>query len=85
MKEEIELIKQRNKRVEIDKAWEISKTRKVIIAIMTYIIVVIFLLTIRAPYPFLNALIPAIGFVLSTLTLPIIKKQWVKRHYKLDL
>jgi len=82
MIKEIESIKQRNKRVEIDKAWETSKTRKIIIAIMTYLIVVMFLITIKAPYPFLNALIPAIGFILSTLTLPIIKKQWVNKYYK---
>jgi len=81
MKKEIESIKERNKRVEIDKAWETSNSRRLIIAIMTYVIVVIFLITIKAPYPFLNALIPVIGFILSTLTLPIFKKQWINRYY----
>jgi len=81
MKKEIESIKERNKRVEIDKAWEMSKTRKIILAIMTYIVVVIFLLAIKAPYPFFNALVPVLGFILSTLTLPIIKKQWINRYY----
>ena len=81
MKKEITTINERNKRVEIDKAWETSKTRKIIIAIMTYILVVIFLITIKAPYPFFNAFIPVIGFILSTLTLPIFKKQWINRYY----
>tara|TARA_Y100000310_G_C20652882_1_gene800411 strand:- start:56 stop:304 length:249 start_codon:yes stop_codon:yes gene_type:complete len=82
MVKEIDAIKERNKRVEIDKAWEVSKTRKIIILIMTYIIILIFLILINAPYPYLNALVPTIGFFLSTLTLPIFKKIWVNRFEK---
>lgn len=82
MKKEIESIKERNKRVEIDKAWETSKTRRVIIAAMTYVFIVIFLWTINIPKPWLNALIPTIGFLLSTSTLPFIKKWWVESIYK---
>lgn len=78
MKKEIIDIKERNRRVEMDKAWETSKTRKFIIAITTYFFVVIFLYLINAPYPFLNAFIPVIGFILSTLTLPFFKKIWIK-------
>ncbi len=78
---EIEKIKQRNKRVETDKAWENSKTRKIIIAMTTYILVVIFLYVIDAPKPWLNAIIPAIGFFLSTLTMPIFKRIWIKKIY----
>ncbi len=82
MKEEIEAIKERNKKVELDKAWEISTLRRLIIALMTYIIVVIFLLVIKAPNPWLTALIPTIGFILSTLTLPYFKKLWINHIYK---
>ena len=81
MKKEIESIKQRNKRVEIDKAWELSNTRKLIIALLTYIVVVIFLFIISAPYPFLSALVPTLGFLLSTLTLPFFKKMWIRNYY----
>jgi len=80
MKSEILKIKERNKRVEIDKAWEISNTRRIIIAVLTYIVVVIFLFSINAPNPLLSAFIPAIGFLLSTLTLPLIKKMWVDNN-----
>ena len=82
MKKEIELIKERNKRVEADKAWETSKTRRLIIAFMTYIIVVIFLFAINAPMPWLTALVPTLGYTLSTLTLPLFKKLWVDWAYK---
>ena len=42
VEEEIKEIKERNKRVELDKKWETSLTRKVCIAILTYIVVVIY-------------------------------------------
>ncbi len=76
---ELEAIKERNRKVEADKAWEISKIRRSIIAIMTYFIVVLFLYLIHAPYPWLNALVPVLGFILSTLTLSAIKKRWIKK------
>ena len=40
LEKEIELIKMRNKRVEADKAWETSWTRKICIAVLTYLVVV---------------------------------------------
>lgn len=79
---EIEVIKERNKRVERDKAWEVSKTRKIIIALMTYIVIVIFLWSINAPRPWLNAIVPTVGFILSTLTLPLFKRWWINSLYK---
>ena len=47
LKKEIENIKQRNKRVELDKKWETSWTRKVCIIILTYIIVLIYSYVVR--------------------------------------
>ena len=46
MEKRIEQIEQRNKRVEEDKAWETSFTRRLCIAILTYIVVVIYSYTI---------------------------------------
>ena len=82
MKEDIEQIKLRNKRVEADKSWETSKTRKAIIVVLTYSIIVIFLGIIKAPKPWLNAIIPTMGFIFSTLTLSLFKRWWLKRFYK---
>lgn len=78
----LEEIQERNKRVEVDKAWEISKSRKIIIAIATYFIIVLLLWLINAPNPWFNALVPAFAFILSTLTLPYMKKLWLKYIYK---
>ena len=42
LEKEIEQIKERNKRVELDKKWETSWTRKICIMILTYIVVIIY-------------------------------------------
>ncbi|MBT7063019.1 hypothetical protein HN924_03565 [Candidatus Woesearchaeota archaeon] len=78
---EIKKIKERNKKVESDKAWEISITRKVLIGVLTYIVIAVFLWSADIPDPWLNAIIPAVAFVLSTLTLPFFKKYWIKKIY----
>ncbi len=80
--EHITEIKDRNARVEADKAWETCWIRKGIIAIFTYFVVVAFLIIINAPDPWLAALVPAGAYLLSTLTLPFVKNWWIKNRYK---
>jgi len=76
----IEEILKRNSRVELDKAWEVSLTRRLLIAGITYTLAALFLYRIGAPDFFLNACIPAGGYLLSTLTLPPVKRWWVQRY-----
>ena len=76
---EINDIKERNKRVEKDKAWETSWTRRICIMILTYIVVVIYSLIIRKTNNvFLSSLVPVIGFTLSTLSLKLVRNIWEK-------
>ncbi|MGA2417753.1 MAG: hypothetical protein ABSF55_00720 [Candidatus Staskawiczbacteria bacterium] len=82
IKKEIELIKERNKRVEADKAWETSGTRVFSIVAMTYIITSIVFYFIGVKNYLLSALIPTVGFYLSTQSLPFIKKWWIKKFVK---
>jgi hypothetical protein len=81
-KDSLQEIKERNARVEADKAWETSKARRGIIALFTYFIVVLFLVLIDAPNPWMTALVPAGAYVLSTLTLPFVKRWWIANTYK---
>lgn len=81
LKKEIEKIQERNRRVELDKAWETSWTRKIIISILTYIIVVIFFYFAQLPKPFVNSIVPAVAFILSTLSFNLIKKIWISSTY----
>lgn len=82
IKSEIEKIKQRNERVEADKAWETSLARKILIAVLTYAVIVIFFIVANLPKPFINAIIPTIGFILSTLSIPLFKKAWIEKWGK---
>ena len=76
--EALKLIQERNARVEADKAWETSKTRRGVIAGITYIVAGLYMSALGANSPWLNALIPVGGYLLSTLSLPKIKEIWLK-------
>lgn len=79
IEKEIEKIKLRNKRVELDKRWETSFTRKLCICVLTYIVVFSYSYLIRkTDNIFLSALVPVIGFFLSTLSLKYIRRVWEK-------
>jgi hypothetical protein len=71
-------IESRNKRVEQDKKWETSWTRRISIAVLTYAVVVGYLFMIDNDRPFLNATVPPIGFLLSTLVMKKIRIFWEK-------
>lgn len=82
IEQELENIKRRNKRVELDKSWETSWTRKICIMILTYVIVVIYSYLIKQnDNILLSSLVPVIGFALSTLSLKYIRKIWERKIY----
>ena len=79
LENEIEKIKERNKKVELDKAWETSWTRKICICILTYIVVVIYSHLInKISNIWLSSLVPVIGFTLSTVSLKLVRNVWEK-------
>ena len=83
LEQEIKNIKERNKRVELDKKWETSWTRKICICILTYIVVILYSYMIRNyDNILLSSLVPVIGFTLSTLSLKYIRKIWEKNINK---
>lgn len=82
MKNKVKSVIDRNKRVEADKAWETSYTRRTILTIFTYLAIGVYLSAINIPRPWLNAIVPAVAFMLSTLTLPYFKKIWLTNIYK---
>lgn len=80
--ERISRIEKRNKEVELNKSWETSWTRKILLVIFTYLSIALYLKFIVNIDPWVNAIVPAIGFLLSTLTLPYFKTLWEKWVYK---
>ena len=77
-----ETLHDRNKRVEADKAWETSLTRRSIITLMTYLVVGFYLSLLKVDYAWLHALVPPAAYVLSTLSLGFIKKIWINKIYR---
>ena len=79
LEQEIIKIKERNKKVELDKAWETSFIRRVCICILTYIVVVIYSYLIsKITNIWLSSLVPVIGFTLSTVSLKVVRNIWEK-------
>ncbi len=77
---EIIAIRERNIRVEKDKAWETSWARRFLVAAVTYLVIMIFFLVIDVDHPWINAIVPTLGFLLSTLTINTIKNIWLKNR-----
>ena len=78
LEQRINQIEERNERVELDKAWETSGTRKILLTLFTYLAISLYLQVIDIPRPWINAIVPAIGLMISTLTMPFFKKKWLQ-------
>lgn len=55
-----------------------SWTRIIIITTLTYIIMSNYMLFLQVKEPYYNAVIPATGFYLSTLSLSFVRKLWIQ-------
>lgn len=81
IEQEILALQERNKKVTCDKSRETSATRKIAIALLTYTIVVLFFLYMWIDRPWQSAIVPTLGFLLSTLSLDLLKKYWITYFY----
>ena len=81
IEKEINSIKRRNRRVELDKAWETSLTRRICICILTYIVVVIYSYIVRNyDNIFLSSLVPVIRIYIIYIFFKINKKDLGKKQ-----
>ena len=71
-------IEARNRQVEQNKAWETSWTRRISVAVLTYAVIVTYLFVINNNNPWVNAAVPAVGFMLSTMAMTWVKSIWRK-------
>lgn len=76
----LEAIEKRNEKVSLDKAWETSWTRRISIAILTYFVVLVYLFVVGNDNAWINAIVPPIGFLLSTLAVSEIRKLWQRKQ-----
>jgi len=82
LQHQIDELKERNARVETDKAWETSYARRALLMLFTYSAISIYMWAIEIDRPWLNAIVPTVGFMLSTLTMPWFKQKWIKKNRK---
>lgn len=75
---EITEIKNRNSKVEVDKKWETSFIRRLFVSVITYLVALTWLWIINEPNLWLKAFVPLAGYLISTLSLPMLKNWWVK-------
>ncbi|KAJ1432054.1 hypothetical protein B484DRAFT_395145 [Ochromonadaceae sp. CCMP2298] len=73
----IELVNERNVAKDRGKEFEGSYTRVLFIMGITYATLFGYLTLIGAERPALNAIVPAVGFNLSTWSLPYVKEVWI--------
>jgi len=78
LEQRVQKIEERNRKVEDDKAWETSWTRRILLILFTYLAIGVYLWAIQIPKPWINAIVPAFAFMISTLTMPFFKKWWMK-------
>ncbi len=83
--DDLAIIQERNIRVEADKAWEMSWTRRIIIAVGTYVIIGGYLTILKLEQAWLHAFVPAAAYILSTLGLHYIKLVWLQKIYKKEV
>jgi len=79
LEERIQKIESRNMKVEVDKAWETSLMRRFLLTLFTYLAISVYMWAIDISRPWFNAVVPAVAFMLSTLTMPFFKKIWLKK------
>lgn len=82
IEQRVSALEQRNAKVDSNKAWEGSWTRRGFIMLMTYVVAVVWLTVIHESNLWLKAVVPVAGFLLSTLTIGPLKQWWVRTCYK---
>lgn len=76
LEREVSDLRKRNLRVEADKKWETSWMRRVLVAVLTYFVIVLFFWVSKLGNSFVNAIVPTIGFILSTLSMSLFRKMY---------
>ena len=77
---EIAAIRERNLRVEADKAWETSTFRVALLCLLTYLVIAAVFWLIGVERYAANALVPTVGYYLSTRSVGIAKRWWIGKR-----
>ncbi len=78
LEQRVKNIEDRNSKVEAEKAWERSLTRRSLLMIFSYLAIAIFFIVIKIEHPWVNAIVPALAFMIQQLSMPFFKQIWFK-------
>lgn len=82
LEKSLETIKTRNNKVELEKSWEVSGFRVLLLVSLTYFVAVVFMIIAKIDRPFLNSLIPTGGYFISIQGLTFVKEWWINKRNK---
>jgi len=68
----------------LDRAWEVSYTRRAIVAVVTYLVAAAFIKSIGGEAFLLKALIPVGGYFFTILSLSVVKNWWIEKYGSYD-
>jgi len=74
LEQRVREIEARNSRVEAEKAWETSWTRRLLLMVFTYLGLSVYFWAIDVKDPWLNGIVPAAAFVISTSSMPFFRR-----------
>jgi len=81
-KERLQSIEYRNYYKKVGKDFEGGYARVIIIMIITYIVLGFYMLFVGIGRPFINAIVPTVGFQLSTVSLKCLQHRYVAYQVK---
>jgi hypothetical protein len=82
VEERLAAIESRNANVTADKAWETSLLRRGAVSVITYFTCGFMLILLGSAAPWFYAFIPVVGYLMSTLTLPLLRRIWQRYVYE---
>jgi hypothetical protein len=81
IRKEVGELRARNVRVEREKAWETSWTRRLVITGMTWLGAWVWLLGLGVDHAALQALVPSGAYAVSTLSIPVLRRWWIRVRF----
>merc|ERR1711924_135801 len=78
LRQDVTKLRHRNRMKDIDKEWDSSILKTIIIMACTYMLLGLYMAAIEVPQPWLSAIVPTVGYMLSTLALPSVKPIWLR-------
>jgi hypothetical protein len=80
LRADIAELRARNARVDQEKGWEKSWSRRLVITAVTWFGAWLWLRNLGAENAALQALVPSGGYAISNLSLPVLRRWWLERY-----